>query len=243
MRVEDDPEMRTEMLYRIKRKYDLFANHREGLHHSDLTYCITRTFWKNKYPTSPTDHEALLFAVGLGLEEVLLEDNDVDNRPPPVELDGVIVSPDHVVAFAKGLAELKSTRIYMPKNELSPAKGWPEGWIKQMMGYKYVESKHPVEWRGLIEPSDFYRIASYHVIAAELHGRRFIFEQSELDAHWSDIIFRKNALEAAYKANLPPQPYAYVTSESRTDWQCTNCPFQMHCATHYSAGRFVPKEV
>jgi hypothetical protein len=235
--VEDDPELRAEMLGRIKSKFNLFNSKREGLHHSDLTYCITKTYWKGNIGSKPTDHEALLFAVGLALEQVILEDFDSNHRPPSVQVDGVWLSPDHVTLLSKGLTELKSSRISIPKNELNPKNGWPEGWIKQMKGYKYAELTGA--FKDIVEPSDYYRIAAYLVIPAELHGRKFIFTSDELTEHWASIMENKWYLEQAQEQGVPPEPYAFVSSRKHDDWQCRNCSFQMHCSATYSAGTFV----
>ena len=237
MRVEFDPEFQAEILARIKRKYDLFDSRRPGLHQSDLGYCITQTYWKRHSPNQITDYNAALFAVGLALEEVLLENSDDSHRPGPVTLDGIEVSPDHVTAFARALGELKSARISIPDGALEPKNGWPQGWIRQMKSYAYVQRAG--YWPG-IDTTAPYRLAVFLVIAAKVEARKFTFTDQELDEHWAWMLSRKAALEQAEAEGKPPEPYAYVESQKQDDWECVRCQFPTMCDAMLVVQNFVP---
>lgn len=238
MKVEFDQEFEKEVLDRIKRKYNLFTRHREGLHQSDLGYCITRTYWKWHSPDQPTtDDDALLFAIGLALEEVLLENGADTHRPEPVEIDGIWISPDHALQFAHGLAELKSTRISIPDGELTPKNDWPAGWIRQMKSYTVAQ--HAGAWDG-VELDLPYRLAVYMVIPAKLAGRKFTFTDQEINEHWQWMLYRKDALLEAQEQGKPPEPFAYVESQKRDDWECVRCPFIVMCDAMKMTGNYVP---
>src|SRR3990167_10345147 len=120
MQVSIDEKFRAELLQRIKERYKLQGQHRAGTHLSDLIYCLTKSYWKKTVGVVLTDSEVLLFAVGLGLETVLLENVDDTHRPEPVVLDGIVLSPDYISDGTLG--ELKSTRLYFAKGSIEPSK-------------------------------------------------------------------------------------------------------------------------
>ena len=75
-------------------------------------------------------------------------------------------------------------------------------------------------------------LAIYQIIQAEIYSKEFQFTDDELNDFWNNyVIPRKLALLESYKANLVPEPFKY-----NEDWECTNCPFMMHCTTLQSAG-------
>lgn len=235
MQVSFDPGLEKEILDRVKKKFNLNSNSREGLHLSDLTYCITRSYWKKQVGGVLTDNEVLLFAIGLALEKVLLEDETGDNRPEPVELDGILMSPDYILNGA--LAELKSTRIAFVKDALEPNKGWPQGWIKQMMGYSLAVKRGLV--KGAVDAP--YRLAILQVIQAQVKGRSFKFLEADLEQFWADVLVRRDALVEALEKKLPPEPFAYTDSGKSDDWQCTNCAYNALCPSIYSTGLYIKK--
>lgn len=226
----EDLEIAQEFMQRIRRKYA--GTQRkisvDGYHLTSLIYCITQAFWRNKIAFEPTDREVLLWAIGLGLEQVLLEDGNEQNRPVSKVVDGITVSPDYLTLTGDALAELKTNRLSVPKGELEPKNGWPATWIMQMMGYSKAY--------GLTT----YRLGVYLVIAADLLGRRFEFEQKELDIFWAEMLYRKSKLEEAIEKQLPPEPFAYLGENG--NWQCERCPAITFCQVALDLKQYIPKE-
>jgi hypothetical protein len=237
MEIEIDDQLEDELLERIKRKYKLFSRKREGLHQSDLIYCITKKYWMDKFDMQVTNDESLFFAIGLGLEQVLLENGDEQNRPGVIELDGILMSPDYSLVFDGNLAELKSSRISLPAGAITPTKDWPSSWIKQMKAYTYAKKRGA--FPDNIKRDNEYRLIVFLVIPAKIASRKFTFTDEELDKHWAWMLNRKDALEEAQRQDLPPEPYFYVESQSKDDWECQRCPAQMMCSVYYSDGKFI----
>jgi len=93
-----------------------------GIHVSDLIYCLTKSYFEKTNPLPPTPDEVLLFAIGLGLQKVLIPTRF---NSKTIVVDNIICSPDY--NSREGKAELKTTRIKYGKEEL------PEAWIEQIM--------------------------------------------------------------------------------------------------------------
>jgi hypothetical protein len=239
MLVDFDADLERSIIDRVKAKYHLYNKaDREGMHLSDLIYCITRKYFDWKYNAAILDHDAMLFAIGLALEEVLLEDSSGDHRQEPVEVDGVWMSPDHSISYLNGLAELKSARLSIPKGALEPKNGWPDGWIRQMKGYTKAQLEG--KFKG-IKPSLVYRLAVYLVIPADVQARVFTFTEQEITNFWAWVLARKERLEEAVKADIAPEPFAYVSSEKHTDWECARCQYLVMCEMYKSTGGYLPK--
>lgn len=235
MEVQFDPEFRAEILNRIRTKYK-FTEQRSEIHLSDLIYCITKAYWKKTVGIPVSDEEVLLWAIGLGLEEVLLEDGTNRNRPEPVVLNGIVLSPDHISGEA--LAELKSTRMQFSKGALEPSRGWPEGWIKQMKGYQLAAVVGVIPGA----EADYYKLAVLQVIGAGLEARRFYFSQEELDELWAWVEKRRDVLKKALEVKRPPEPFAFTDSGRQDDWQCKNCSMQLMCIGALQLGEFVSEQ-
>jgi hypothetical protein len=241
MDITHDPLLEKEILDRIKRKFGLQNSRvREGIHLSDLIYCVTKAYWKRMLeeagsPIEITDEEALLFAFGLGLEKVMLEEDEEENRPEAVEVDGIRMSPDYSV-LGDMFTEFKSTRI-SPVKETGQPKNWPSSWIKQMKGYLYAQ-KHGAYAH--IPTHNAYRLAAAFIIPAKLGGFRFTFTDEELETFWTDMKFRQSKLAQALEQKKLPEPYAYVESGRSDDWECKRCPMQLMCETYAGQGNFIP---
>lgn len=227
----EDFEIAQEFMQRLRRKYA--GTQRkvsvDGYHLTSLIYCITQAFWRDKIPFEPTDKEVLLWAVGLGLEQILLEDGEEHNRPVPKVVDGITVSPDYLLLSGNALAELKTNRLSVTKGALEPKNGWPATWVEQMMGYSKAYGLNT------------YRLGVYLVIAADLLGRRFEFEQQELDTFWAEMLYRKSRLEEAVAKQLPPEPFAYLGDNG--SWQCERCAALTFCNVAKDLKQYIPKEV
>lgn len=221
MEIYNNPTMQHEIISRVKQKHNLQTRTRPGLHISDLIYCLTKKYWSVKQPNVEIiDDDALMFAVGLGLERVLLEDSDIRNRPGMVSVDGIYFSADYLIKLNNTLGELKTTRASYNKDG-EPSKGYPATWIRQIAGYCYAY--------GVVK----FNLAVYQVIQAKLYTKQINFTQQELDEYWSRyVIPRRDIINNALSVNLPPEPYKYNES-----WECARCPYQMMCASTMLAAK------
>ena len=231
MEIVDSPELRTEIIKRIAKKFNIGGSdeeRRENIHASDLIYCLTLSYWKKMTSKLQlhTEKKVLQFAAGLGLEEVLLEDDDSNNRPAPLEVDGIILSADY--EYEGRVGELKTTRAYFNK-EGEPSKGYSKGWLKQMAAYAYAHKTQE------------YYLAVFQIIQAEIFAKKVTFEEQELLDFWNGFMLpRKKALEDALAEGKPPQPFAYNAM-----WECKNCPMSMTCETNIEKGEeyYAPKTI
>ena len=155
------------------------------------------------------------------------------DKPEPLEVDDIVLSPDYQVGYTPALAEIKSTRVRLKDGALSPEKGWSDSWIKQMMGYAYAQ--HSAD--------DSYRLAAFLVIPATIVARKFTFTVAELAEFWQSILVRKARYLEAKAAGKPPEPYAYTDSGQSTDWQCEHCAYRIFCAASKGSGEYIKKEV
>lgn len=214
MRIESDPEAKEIILGKL-RKYVLsdrpVIEPDGSVHQSDLTSCITKSFWKHQLgPQALDEMSALYFITGIGLEKALTnrESEDTTHRVH----EGVRVSLDFMDKDTGLPIELKTTRMGFDARG-KPTKGWPKGWERQVMGYAHV-----------YERTEF-SLVTLTVGRVGLYGNKFIFEDDELERYWYDFIQpRLRALLAAIDSSSPPEPYAYNDT-----WECDKCPMAVLC--------------
>lgn len=228
MIVEDDISIEGEMMERIKRKYRMNEK-RPGIHQSGLSYCITKTWWtkKLKADREVTDSEALLWAVGLGLEKVLMEDEEDTHRPLVIEIDGILMSRDYESPDSREPAELKTTRSGgMTKDKPRDLTyGYSKGWIRQMLAYLKIGDERLS-----------YRMAIFLVVPAKLLGKRFTFTKEAIEQNWTWLKWRRDVLVKALERDSPPEPFKY-----NMPWECERCSQNLACTGMIQLGRFLPK--
>ena len=191
-----------------------FEEPREGIHASDLIYCLTKSFWNKVDYLPPTIEDVMRFSIGLGLERVIIQ--FTASRRVPLEKDGIILSPDFILD--KVHAELKTTRWGVGKT--SPT------WFKQIMAYAYV-----VE-------TLFFNLAVLHVIPAVLKGYALVFTEEELRENWYWMLHRKEILDRALRTDDPPKAFQY-----NEDWECNGCRYKLRCDLEASQRRLLPDNV
>jgi hypothetical protein len=222
MKVTPDPEAKEEMLKHLKAF--ILNQDRSGLHLSDLTKCITKTFWDATLTNKDIEEvAAMYFITGIGLELAL---TDSKNQPGEKSKDGIIVSPDFKSPTSGMYTEIKTTRMGFSQQG-TPTKGWPTGWIRQMMGYAYVMGQ------------DYWRNVTLVVTRVGMYGNRFTFENGEERDFWMNFVLpRKIALEEAQAQAIPPEPFSY-----NDDWECARCPVQMLCTGAISSMVYIKKSM
>ena len=223
MEISDFPEALEELETNIK-SYFHYDEVRDGIHLSDLTHCITRTFW-DKMSFSPPEGQGLwMMMAGTLIEKALLM-----QEQESISMDGIIASPDYRFEAFDGFGELKTTRMGLKSGE--PKFGWPIEWVRRMKGYCFMTGR------------DWWILITLFLIPATPIAKKFQFDQDELDDFWQGyIIPRRDALREAFDAreqgNLsPPQPFAF--NESYECTQYGGCPRLILCEAAKNSGNFI----
>jgi hypothetical protein len=157
----------------------------------------------------PTDDELLKYAIGWGLESVMVKGLETK---PSVE-DGIHVSPDFFHVAGPGeFGEFKTTRMYPTKGSEPPR--IPETWLEQIMGYCFAY--------GTLT----YDLAVLHIIPPALLCWRLKFGPDEVRNNWEHIRVRKQ-LYLGFMARVEvPTPFEY-----NRDWECRGCRYYLRCCT------------
>jgi len=234
-----------ETLEHLKKLY-IDTNRHEGIHLTDLIYCLTRSYWDKVDPLPPTDEEVLLFSLGWGLQQVLVpreQDAEV------LCVDGIYMSPDFI-SLGGVMAELKTTRQSSrrknPNSKEYEPSPFSETWVEQMMGYCYANQKlhigtfeGPVANIGSIRlPPGFvslggtmYDLLILHMMGSYsppfplLKGWRVEFTTEELQEFWATTLVRKAILtDCLERRHSPPEPKLWCK-----EWECESCRFEIRC--------------
>ena len=250
MIVEPAPHLHAEIIAALKQEYKL-TDQRTGMHVSDLTHCLTLSYWNRVDPAPPSDEGVIMWSIGWGLERVLIPRLHVE----PLEVDGITGTPDF--AFPDGTpADLKSTRMAVNtsagcavcgepyvghtkgKNghvyEKAPPVPFviPETWKRQFMAYSYMlncltPERQRIYW--LTPPTHTkFGVVVVHLIPAEIRCYTLHFTWGELESHWQWMLDRSNTLESML-ATRDPMPFTW-----NEDWECTNCPHALKCGLEAS---------
>lgn len=216
MQITQNPEIVREILDRL---VDEYVEEREYPHVTQLIYCLTKQYFDITQGTQPTDDELMLFAVGWGLERVLLE-----SHAEPGEKDGIHYSPDFIT-LRGAKAELKTTRM-SSKKTAGPVYELPEGWVKQIMAYCYANG------------SPKYQLVVLHLMGnyappfPQLVGLTLEFTEEELRLNWKWLTMRRDLLQVFLDESEPPTPFM-----NNMDWECQYCRHKIVCDALEIAGR------
>lgn len=193
------------------------SSRKDGIHATDLIYCLTRSWYDKCKPLPPTPDEVMLFSIGWGLQQVMFP---IEQQMEPVEIDGIICSPDF--KSRAGAAELKTTRMSaMRKNKttgISDYAEFPETWVEQIKAYCYVTKQ--TEYDLLV----LHLLGSYNPPFPILVGWKLTFEWEEIVQFWYYLMSRKEILDHALLTTMPPTPYQYCK-----EWECKNCRDSLRC--------------
>jgi hypothetical protein len=248
--VEPAPHLHSTVIQLLKDEYKL-TDQRTGMHVSDLTHCLTLSYWNRVDPAPPSDEGVVMWSIGWGLERVLIPRLHVE----PLEVDGITGTPDF--AFPDGTpADLKSTRMATStsagcaqcgepyvghskgKNghvyEKAPAVPFviPETWKRQFMAYRYMINAHATAHRSHTWAQEHYGrsfgVVVVHLIPAEIRCYTLYFTEGELAAHWDWMLDRANTLESMLAAD-DPMPFTW-----NEPWECEHCAHSLKCGLEAS---------
>jgi len=181
-------------------------------HLTELIYCLTRSYLDRKEPMPPTEREILLFALGFGLEKLLLKQLRTHILG---NVDGVHYEMDFL-SFTGIPGELKTTRASSKK--FAEEEGFfPETWKRQILGYMYCQNILKYELIVLFLMGDykppFPQLACYTIEAST----------EELEKNWQWILERKTILSNAIEKSILPPPVFHF------DWECKECRYSIRC--------------
>ena len=206
MQIVEDPALRQAHIDILAKEYQMMEP-RQGIHASDLIYCITKSYWNKIDYLPPSEDDILRFSIGLGLERVIIQYQAT--RVEPLHVEGIDLSPDFLIDNIH--SELKTTR-WGVNHEL------PETWMKQVMAYCYATG------------IPLYNLTVMHIIQAVIKSYRLLFEQEELEENWGWMLNRKEILEQQLSLSeetgevLPPEAFKY-----NEDRECGFCRYKLRC--------------
>ena len=213
MRRVPNPELDRVILDYLAGEYKLYQHRKPGeFHLSTGVYCLTKGFFEATAPILPTDEEVMLFAIGLGLQEIMTPKTATT---PTFIKDGVIYRPDFVLSIEKDeYHELKSSRMSM-KTLLDHI---PESWEEYIAGGCYMRGVTTYQLSTLL------LMGNYAPPFPKIYSETLVFEQDELENNWQHIIGRKEVYDLAILNNTPPTPHQYCK-----EWECKNCRYKTMC--------------
>ena len=193
-------------------------------HVTELIYCLTRSWYNRKKPLPPTPKETMLFAVGVGLEQVLLKQHRqhigcCNSNPAPCPgYDGIHYDIDFL-DYEEETGELKSTRI----SSASFIERMPETWKKQVLSYLKVRA------RTLIILPAMHLMGDYKPPFPDLRVWKGVATQEEIDTHWEWMVMRRDIYLDAMERDEPPKQFTY-----QEPWECDNCAYKLLCDARQS---------
>lgn len=178
--------------------------------------CLTRTYYESEMSLDTgkpkySRRELQLFAMGLGLEKVLLAGRQ---RVIGGEFEGIQFHVDHI-GIDGNFIELKSTRINAVHDD-NPRVS--DHWKKQVLSYFKalgITSGHFVMFHVMGDRKPpFPDIRAYEVITT----------QEEIDANWVWMQQRAITYLKYVKEGEPPPPFQF-----NEEWECQECPWLGLC--------------
>ena len=208
-----NPELDRLILNHLADKYQLYQFRQPGeFHLSSGVYCTTKAFWEATTPVIPTDEELMLFAVGLGLQDML---TPKQATTPTFVKDGIIFRPDFMLKLYKDeYHELKTTRMSMKRI----LEGLPDTWVQYIAGGCYIRGVTTYQLSTLL------LMGNWAPPFPKIYSETLVFEQDELLGNWANILTRKIVYDEAIEKSQPPTPFKY-----NAEWECKNCCYKMNC--------------
>lgn len=158
------------------------------------------------------------------------------SQTPGYEYEGLHFSPDYTTTLIAGEMDLKTTRMGIGDDgrpatlkDGSRPQGFPDGWLKQFMGYAHRLGAQPAD---SYTPYDYvdYNVGILYVIQAQLVAGTIRFAWDDVELNMAHHLHRASILEDQLAQGTPPQPFLYNEA-----WECKNCPYLNRC-NNYDPG-------
>lgn len=195
-------------------------------HVTEIIYCLTRSYRDRFHPLPPTTEEVLLFAVGVGLEKVMLK---AHRQHIQGEVDGIHFDTDFL-DYHTLPGEFKSTRI-SEKKALQwfcatgvPAfyKGElidiPETWVKQVLSYFHCNGAT----EGTL--AVLHLMGNYAPPFPSLLAWRVRTTPTEVAENWEWMLERRDTYMAFVEERRLPPPFHF-----NLKWECGYCRYKVLC--------------
>ena len=195
MLITENKELYGKIIQSLRSKF----GEREGIHLSDLIYCLRKAYFRktNQAPDA-SDEQLMMYVMGMAIQNWMFPEPE-----KVIELDGIACSPD----VASGI-EVKSTRKSMGKFNVMEM----EHWLKQIKGYCKVMGKTEFD---LVT---FFVCGDYKPPFPKLGiPKTLTFTPLEIEENWNTMKERKIELDKALKNNVAP-PFGTEMS-----WECEKC--------------------
>lgn len=193
----------------------------EGVHVSDLLYCLNKSFFKHQNGEAELDLSTLLlFTQGRAIQDFLTGES---GDAPPIQVDGIWMTMDFI-PDDKGLPPIEVKMTYMSSTRKAST-----GWLQQMMAYcKGLGVNEYSLVRYCLEGN--YKRVNDQLTRPTLLPMRYVFTDEEIEENWAWLVDRKGVLEKAYETNT--MPLILIPDYMGKDggkWQCTRCSWKEEC--------------
>ena len=226
-----NPALEEELFARLRRKYE--QDRSKELHFSDTIHCLTKSYW-NKVAPIPVSNDTLgMFAIGFALEDVMFKEYPIQEQGSvqPYTYEGVVFSPDYFTTAIGGEVDLKTTRMWSeadgrPKFTDDRPHGFPEAWLKQLMGYAHRRGPSPPDYSCPVEYVD-YNIAIVYLGSGQIVAGTIRFAWEDVELNMAHHLHRAAILEDYLGMHEVPTPFVYNEA-----WECKNCQYFTRCKGH-----------
>lgn len=217
MKLLNNPTIAHQVIELLKKEYEM---EKPLPHLAELVYCLTRSYYDRMEPLPPTEREILLFAVGLGLERLLLK----GQRLAVVgQCEGIHYSPDFI-ALTDLPGELKTTRSSSSKFGES---FFPETWKRQILGY--MRCLEVTEYELVV----LFLMGNWKPPFPDLVSYRVVADEAEILENWRWLQERKQIYLAAIESGIAPPVKIFAE-----DWECKECRYHLRCANAIGVEKF-----
>ena len=233
MRVQEDNVLRGQILEAIAQGMEDDGPPRpEGIHVSDLLFCLRKAVVRRFQPDPISPQRTLLFAMGRGMQAYL---SRASQDEPPMVLDGIWGTVDQLQTGVPALPlEYKATFSH-------PGWGPSAHYFQQLASYCKMQGV--LEGALVLFYVDGYRAFPKPKGFTPPEGPkgtdrpvllvyRVAFSQDDLDNWWWEMLQRKNVLENALEEAAPltlQQRVELVPLTEHWTWECGACPLGGLC--------------
>jgi len=225
MKLLDNPSVANQVLELLKQEYE---QEKPLPHLTELVYCLRRSYYDRVSPVPPTDREVLLFALGWGLERLLLQGQ---RRIESGEVSSIHFSPDFL-AFTDLPGELKTTRSSSAKFGTGAGQFFPVTWQRQILGY--MKCLGVTEYELVV----LFMMGKWKPPFPEICSYRIRADEAEIEENWEWLQTRKTIYLNSIEHQIVPPARIFCE-----DWECSSCRYALRCQAEEIDERQRGKEV
>ncbi|KKM99432.1 hypothetical protein LCGC14_1148000 [marine sediment metagenome] len=217
MRFTRNPEREDEIIAQFKANMEDDERKEMFPSVSDLIYCLTKAYYKQRYFPDLTDRGTILqFYTGIVIEAAIynVKGTSVQN-PTKGKYEGIFYHTDHVAGPV--LEEAKTTAMTM-KNAPDNI---PVYQRKQVLAYMKAEGL--TQGRFII----YYKSGDYSTRTPDIAVWDILLNPDEVEENWAWMLERKQILEDFIARDKAPTAYHYRSELGERE--CEGCQFSSLC--------------